>query len=95
MIFVFNNFLKRESAQIIMEFLFCMVIVFLMIYASIYIFRWTGVDLAERRIAHDQQLVVEVEENYLDTKDGKDGPLRQIYPVFYKPSKFSAIWNGE
>ena len=82
---------KIKRAQVMLEFLFCMIIIFLMIYASIYIFRWTGVDLAERRIAHDDKLTIAVQENYINPEDS---PLNQLDPFFYKPAKLDAIWDG-
>ena len=52
-----NKILKRiRNAQVSIEFMFCMIIVFLLIYGVLMIFRWTGLDLLERRRAHDSLL---------------------------------------
>jgi hypothetical protein len=47
------------------------------------IFRWTGLDLADRRIAHDTSLY-----------DSNLGRLQQIDPYFYTTSPMNAVWNG-
>ena len=103
--------LKRGQAMI--EFTFCMIVIFLMIYAIMMVLRWVGVDLAERRLAHEEQLRVGVEEDYgscslYDTcawtcpgggccltysSNFSDGPLRQIDPYFYTPTKINAVWG--
>ena len=49
---------KKDSVffgQVTIEFTFCMVVVMLMVYGVIMVFRWTGVDLADRRIAHEKR----------------------------------------
>ncbi len=83
-----KNTTKR--AQVIIEYTFCMIIVFLMIYAAIKIFRWTGLDLAERRKNHDAVLISNIDRN-----DGSTGgPLKQIDPYFSRPIKMNTIWDG-
>ena len=65
----FACFLSRVSchgsdAQVILEFTFCMIIIFLLIYGTVMVFRWTGVDLVERRKAHDSLLVADIAQNW-------------------------------
>lgn len=98
-----NKTNKTNRAQVIIEFTFCMIIVFLMIYATIKIFRWTGLDLANRRQNHDAVLTGAI--NRLGTCvdmnvwcDGysteETGPLKQIDPYFSGSTKMNAIWKG-
>lgn len=55
-----------RAGQALIEFAFCMIVILLMIYGTIMVFRWTGLDLAERRAAHDRSLTVLANENYRD-----------------------------
>ncbi|MCA9401292.1 MAG: hypothetical protein KC713_06670, partial [Candidatus Omnitrophica bacterium] len=62
-----KNRLQNRSfykGQAIIEFTFSMVIVFLMIYGVMKVFQWTGLDLANRRIAHESLLVGDVLQDY-------------------------------
>ncbi len=72
----------KNKAQTTIEFTFCMIIIFLMIYGMMKVFQWSGVDLAERRIAHETVLT------------GGGGPRAQIDPHFSVPQKMNAIWTG-
>ena len=83
---------EDKTAQAIIEFTFSMVIVLLLIYASVQIFRWSGVSLAERRIAHENLLITPIDPNFNQETIGT-GPLRQIDPYFYKPKKIRAVWG--
>ncbi len=82
---------RGTKSQVLIEFSFCMVVIFLMIYATMMIFRWTGSDLAGRRVAHDDLLTTDVEQRYGTIADG---PLKQIDPYFYRPTKMNAVWDG-
>lgn len=84
---------NKLYGQVIIEFTFCMIIVMLMMYSLIKIFRWTGVDLAERRIAHDVTLKSAVTRDYSASSLG-DGPMGQIDTYFYSPIKINAVWRG-
>ena len=44
--------LSYNKAQVFIEFTFCMIIIFLIIYGLTQILIWTGVDIAERRRAN-------------------------------------------
>ena len=84
------------SGQVILEFTFCMAIVLLMIFATMMIFRWAGLDLAERRRAHDNSLMT----FYPDGDPARRslirsyGPYQQLDPYFYDPQKMNAVWDG-
>ena len=83
---------KLFKGQVALEFTFCMIVVFLMIYGIIMILRWTGMDLAERRRAHDMRLTAPIAQDY---GNPTDGPLFQVDPYFYSPIKMNAVWKGE
>jgi len=84
---------ERRKAQAIIEFTFAMIVVFLMIFGAMMIFRWTGLDFAFRRKAHDSELTQGISHHYTQS-DGRDGPLKQISPYFYQPTKMNAVWKG-
>jgi hypothetical protein len=66
-----------------LEFVFCMIVLFLMMYAVIMIFRWVGLDLGQRQKAHETVLTASV------------SPLEQIDPYFYTPESMNAVWSGD
>ncbi|VAX38282.1 hypothetical protein MNBD_UNCLBAC01-1583 [hydrothermal vent metagenome] len=100
--------LHDKKAQAILEFTFCMIVVFLMIYGVVKIFQWTGLDLAQRRITHDQKLVAGINTAWGQCKTwdsnmpprclayfrDEEGPLNQIDPYFYEPVRMNAVWDG-
>ena len=47
---------KDARAQSTIEFTFAMIIVLFLIFGLIRIFRWAGMDLAERRWTYDQEM---------------------------------------
>ena len=73
------------------------------------IFRWTGVDLVNRRTQHDEILTQDVNEDYglclqweditqkkcLQKYDSNSGPQKQLEPFFYKSRPMNAIWGGD
>lgn len=75
--------MKSQKGQMMMEFIFSMMVIFFMVYSTVQIFRWIGLDLAERRKAHDDKLLIGVAED-------KSGPLSQIDPIFYDPLPLDA-----
>ena len=99
--------LLRRKGQVMLEFVFCMIILFLMMYAIIMIFRWVGVDLGQRQQTHEAVLQGPIDENYgqcvledmfgncLDYRNVARGPLTQIDPFFYTPSAMNAVWSGD
>jgi hypothetical protein len=101
------NSIIKNNGQVIIEFTFCMIIILLMIYGLMMVFRWTGVDLAERRRAHDTVLMQDINVDYggcavfnsmsgvcLQEMPQWSGPLKQIDPYFYVPMKINAVWQG-
>lgn len=80
----------HDGGQAIMEFTFSMIILFMLIYAIVAIFQWTGVGLTERRMAHDNSLTVFVNEVY-NAATFNQGPVGQLDPFFYKPRIIKAV----
>ena len=73
----------KKRAQATIEFTFAMIIILFLIYGMIKVFRWVGIDMADRRIEHDQVL-----KNPLAT------PAQQITPNFSRPKKIGAVYRG-
>ena len=71
-----------KRAQSTIEFTFAMVIVLILTYGLVRVFRWTALDLADRRIAH---------ETVLQNVDLP--PLDQITPNFSRPRKIHGIFH--
>ena len=68
-----------------------MIILFLMMYGAIMVFRWVGLDLGQRQQAHEAVLTAPVDSGYSRVTEG---PLKQIDPYFYTPAKMNAVWEG-
>ena len=81
-----------DFGQAIMEFTFSMIIVFMLAYAIVTVFQWTGVGLVERNMANENSLIVSVDEGYTPQNFNK-GPVGQLDPFFYKPRKMRAVWG--
>ncbi|MBF0523304.1 MAG: hypothetical protein HQL24_09655 [Candidatus Omnitrophica bacterium] len=71
---------RAHSAQIIVEFTFCMIIIFIMIYSTIKVFQWVGVDMVHRRVGHEKTL----------TSGDDSNPEVQTKADFYKATNFNA-----
>ncbi len=66
-----------------LEFVFCMIVLFLMMYAIVMLLRWVGLDLGQRQRAHEAVLTNEIK-----------GPDGQIDLYFYTPTAMNAVWGG-
>ena len=96
-----------RKAQVMLEFAFCMIILFLMMYGIIMIFRWVGLDLGQRQKAHESVLTAPIDSQYgqcvtfvpfvgcTEWRAVEAGPLSQIDPYFYTPAKMNAVWEGD
>ena len=87
--------LRDRKAQVMLEFAFCMIILFLMMYGIIMVFRWVGLDLGQRQQAHKAVLEQNIDLGY--GQGGvpvERGPLTQIDPYFYTPARMNAVWMG-
>jgi hypothetical protein len=74
---------KNNKAQVMLEFMFCALVVALMLWGTMRVLRWVGLDLSARRAAHDDMLTTGTDARY------------QIYPTFSKPITMNAIWDGD
>ena len=81
-----------KKGQVMVEFTFCMIILFLMMYGLVMVFRWAGLDLSQREAAHEALLAGPISEDYVAPSMG---PLRQIDPYFYQPAKMNGVWAGD
>jgi len=85
--------IMKNNAQVVLEFTFAMVILFLMLYGLLKIFHWTGLDLADRRKMHDALLVnADVVQSY---NTPGEGALLQIDPNFHRPLRMNAVWDEQ
>jgi len=48
--------MSRRQAQSTVEFTFAMIVIMFIIYGMVQVFRWTGMDLAQRRFSEDESL---------------------------------------
>ena len=71
------------KAQSTIEFTFVLIVIFLMAFGLIRVFRWAGMDLAERRWAHDHTLANE----QLTTEE-------QLNPDFYRPKRMNSVYRN-
>lgn len=108
-LFSIFHFRSSHKAQVVMEFTFCMIVLFLMIYGLLQIFQWTGLDLADRRKAHDALLTSDIDQSYGECtawdlsvpfnpvcvawEPVGDGPLKQIDPYFFGGRSMNAVWS--
>ena len=81
---------RCRKGQVFIEFTFSFMILLLLLYGAIMAFRWAGVSLAERRIAHDNTLTTGIDERWIDANDG---PLKQVKSDFYTLSPMNLIFN--
>ncbi|MDO8579978.1 MAG: pilus assembly protein [Candidatus Omnitrophota bacterium] len=73
--------LDQKKGQVILEFSFSMMVVLLLMFGTIMVFRWTGLDLVARQKSHDALLFNE------DLT-----PEEQIDPFFHAPLPMNATW---
>jgi hypothetical protein len=59
-----TSYFSLKKAQVMIEFTFCMIILFLMMYGIVMVFRWVGLDLGQRQRAHKALLESEIDLNY-------------------------------
>ena len=74
----------RTQAQSTLEFVFVMVAIMFLIYGTVQVFRWVGMDMAQRRWAYDNSL----------TSAADSGDMRQLTRDPYRPSRINAFPNG-
>lgn len=70
---------KPSNGQVMLEFTFCMIILFLMMYGIIMVFRWVGMDLGQRQKAHESALMAPVDPYYGDCAQYEDGCVWKLW----------------
>ncbi|HOW35285.1 MAG TPA: hypothetical protein PL155_02565 [Candidatus Omnitrophota bacterium] len=81
---------KQHDAQVIIEFTFAFVVLLLIFYGCIMAFRWVGLSLSERQVAHETTLNMGINENW---ENEGEGPLRQLRTNFSKPTPLNLVFN--
>jgi hypothetical protein len=72
----------KNIGQSIIEFTFAMIAIAFLVYGLIAIFRWVGLDLAERRFEHENLLT----NTELTTE-------QQLSPEFYRVRHLDAVYT--
>ena len=76
---------KDIKAQSTVEFTFAMIVVMFLIYGMVQVFRWVGMDLAQRQYLQDNTLVT------LANAD----PASELSPVFDQGLPLAAVYHGK
>ncbi len=85
--------IPNKFGQVLIEFTFSMIIVFLMIYAFTKIFDWSGREITNRRIMHDNVLKstsAGTQRGYNTVNDSEQ--IQQISPFFSSGTPMNAVW---
>ena len=67
---------QNKKGQSTIEFTFTLIVIFFLAYGLIRVFRWVGLDMAERRWAQEQSI----------TLNGTSAE-QQLAPDFYRPKR--------
>lgn len=86
-----NNARQRTNdyGQSTIEFTFAMMVTLVLVYALVMVLRWAGLDLAERRFAHEKLLTTTI--NPITNQEFR--PEQQLNPNFYKPRKLETSFR--
>lgn len=87
-----SNDKHLRKAQTMIEFTFCIIVAILFMHALYVIFKWASVDFANRRIAHDEALLVEIDENW---SSPANSPLRQLDENFFVSENNLDFFSGD
>jgi len=74
-----------KTAQSTVEFTFAMIVVMFLIYGMVQVFRWAGIDLAQRQSIQDNSLIT------LTNGD----PSSELNPVFTGAQPIAAVYHGK
>lgn len=74
---------KHNNGQSTIEFTFAMMVTLILVLALFLVFRWVGLDYADRRFTHDRIL-----------SNNSLRPEQQLIPEFYRPRKIDASYRG-
>ena len=84
--------IKQKKAQVVLEFLFCMVVLLLIIYGCIMAIRWGGMSMVQVGIDHDHSLTGSVDEEWTHTTQSAT-PYHQLDPAFYSELPMGLVFN--
>jgi hypothetical protein len=76
----------KLRAQSTIEFTFAMIVIVLLMFCMVKVFRWVGLDLADRRFQQDATLTA--------NPPSGSGPEVQLDPNFYTAQPLSAEYHG-
>jgi len=82
----------KMEGQVMIEFTFSIIIVFLMIYSLTKIFEWSGKEFTDKRIQHDQVLRSTNNRSYTSAADSEQ--IQQISPFYSNGADMNAIWTN-
>ena len=72
----------NTRAQSTVEFTFAMIVIMFLIYGMVRVFRWVGMDLANRRVAQDSSMTA-----------GNYNALAQLNPDFYRVQSMDSLYT--
>ena len=73
----------RNRGQSTIEFVFAMIACVFLMFGMIQVFRWAGLDMAQRRWAHDAVIA-----------DPNKTTEQQLTPEFYRSSRMRVVGNA-
>lgn len=76
---------KSHKGQAILEYIFAMFMVALLVYGTVKVWEWTGLDLRDRRVHHEESLT-----NHIS--GAADSPLQQIDPFFHQVRRIKGVY---
>jgi len=79
----------NTKAQSTLEFTFAVIAVMFLIYGMVQVFRWAGMDLANRRLAQDNSIAVD-----LSTVPNGDPSAQLNADVGSSFLPMAAVWHG-
>jgi hypothetical protein len=86
-----------KRAQVTLEFTLVMIMMLMLFYGMVMIFRWAGVSLIEREKAYENSLLSPVNEDWGKKVGGQiyigEGPLNQVNPRFYEMDRLRAVYG--
>ncbi len=85
---------RPRSAQVTIEFAFCLIIVAVLVYGLVRAFRWAGLDLAERRAKADESIMAPIDEDWQPPDKFKTGPPAQLKTTYYRTNKMGLVFNN-
>lgn len=87
-----KKFFNDRYGQAFLEFTITFVATLLLFYGTVMVFRWIGVDLVRRRVAHDNLLTTPINPSWGSGKIN-EGPLKQVDPFFSQPARMRSVFG--